>query len=122
MQALGNKIEHKSLDWGGSFPGSHDFYRTHEKPDQETYILKPKAGTKKPRYKRVQSGAEERGSAKKSRTDTVADRAAPPPYIVLSSPEPEDDVETPNPQGSRAVGSGMTDVTPLPERGIVYRY
>ncbi|KAI8934992.1 hypothetical protein NX059_008658 [Plenodomus lindquistii] len=40
---LGTKIEHRSLDWGGSFPGSHDFYRTREKPEEDIFILKPKA-------------------------------------------------------------------------------
>ncbi|KAI4712206.1 hypothetical protein J4E89_002471 [Alternaria sp. Ai002NY15] len=122
LYALGNKVEHKSLDWGGSFPGSHDFYRTRDKPDQEIYILKPKANKMKPRHKRMQSGPQERGSAKKSRTGTVAERAAPPPYIVLSSPEPEDDVDTPIPRENIAVRSGRADITPLPDKGIVYRY
>ncbi|KAI4666319.1 uncharacterized protein J4E79_002356 [Alternaria viburni] len=68
------------------------------------------------------SGPKERGSAKKSRTGTVTERAAPSAYIVLSSPEPEDDIDTPAPRESLAVRSGPADITPLPERGIVYRY
>ncbi|CAN9168966.1 unnamed protein product [Alternaria alternata] len=30
---IGTKIEHTSLDWGGGFPGSHDFYRTRDQLD-----------------------------------------------------------------------------------------
>lgn len=40
--APGTKIEHRSLDWGGSFPGSHDFFRTREKPEEDVFILKPR--------------------------------------------------------------------------------
>jgi hypothetical protein len=33
LQVIGTKIEHTSLDWGGGFPGSHDFYRTRDQLD-----------------------------------------------------------------------------------------
>lgn len=42
---MGDLIEHHSLDWGGSFPGSHAFYRTRDKCDEDIFILKPKQQT-----------------------------------------------------------------------------
>ncbi|KAF2866205.1 hypothetical protein BDV95DRAFT_649757 [Massariosphaeria phaeospora] len=39
---LGKRIEHGALDWGGSFPGSHNFYRTLNQPNEEVFIAKPK--------------------------------------------------------------------------------
>jgi hypothetical protein len=39
---LGDQIEHKSLDWGGSFPGSHAFYHTLDNANEDIFILKPK--------------------------------------------------------------------------------
>lgn len=39
---VGGKIEHGELDWGGSFPGSHQFYRTRDYPDNDVLIAKPK--------------------------------------------------------------------------------
>ncbi|RYN21380.1 hypothetical protein AA0119_g9408 [Alternaria tenuissima] len=63
---IGTKIEHTSLDWGGGFPGSHDFYRTRDQSDQEIFILKPNVSAGKSRNKRKYSGAEDRVMARKS--------------------------------------------------------
>jgi hypothetical protein len=35
-------VTHSSLDWGGSFPGSHNFYRIRDHPDGVVYLAKPK--------------------------------------------------------------------------------
>lgn len=66
LQVIGTKIEHTSLDWGGGFPGSHDFYRTRDQSDQEIFILKPNVSAGKSRNKRKYSGAEDRVMARKS--------------------------------------------------------
>ncbi|CAN9177997.1 unnamed protein product [Alternaria alternata] len=66
LQVIGTKIEHRSLDWGGGFPGSHDFYRTRDQSDQEIFILKPNVSAGKSRNKRKYSGAEDRVMARKS--------------------------------------------------------
>ncbi|OAG15556.1 hypothetical protein CC77DRAFT_1013110 [Alternaria alternata] len=52
---IGTKIEHTSLDWGGGFPGSHDFYRTRDQSDQEIFTLKPNVSAGKSRNKRKYS-------------------------------------------------------------------
>lgn len=122
MQVLGTKIEHKSLDWGGNFPGSHDFYRTRDDPDQEIYILKPKISAEKSSRKRVQSEAKDRGNSKKSRTSQAADQRDHPVYIVLSSSESEDDQEIRKVRDHSAARSRLSSTTPRPERGITYRY
>ncbi|KAG9185764.1 hypothetical protein G6011_07095 [Alternaria panax] len=54
---LDTKIAHESLDLGSRFPGSHDFYRTHDRPDQEVFMLKPKVRAEKSHHKRMHSGA-----------------------------------------------------------------
>ncbi|KAI4944803.1 hypothetical protein J4E91_008490 [Alternaria rosae] len=114
----GTKVEHKSLDWGGSFPGSHDFYRTRGEPDQEIYILKPKTGTMKPRNKRMRSGATERGSAKKPRTGTAASRAGS--YIDLLSAEPEEYSESVS-RRSPFLRRGQSARNLRPDAGVDYR-
>ncbi|RAR04343.1 hypothetical protein DDE82_004547 [Stemphylium lycopersici] len=73
---LGSKIQHKSLDWGGSFPGSHDFYRSLDAPDQEIFILKPKGDAKKTARKRPLAGEEAQNGSKKSRTAKASNRVA----------------------------------------------
>ncbi|KAI4956712.1 hypothetical protein J4E86_005182 [Alternaria arbusti] len=118
----GTKLEHKSLDWGGSFPGSHDFYRTREHPDQDIYILKPKVGTKKPRHKRVLSGGMDRGSAKRSRTSMVASQADASSYIVIPSSDSEEDPDSRATRGSPFVRGSQATATPWPEGGVTYRY
>ncbi|KAF2792542.1 hypothetical protein K505DRAFT_362812 [Melanomma pulvis-pyrius CBS 109.77] len=39
---VGGKIEHGELDWCGSFPGSHQFHRARDHPDDDVLIAKPK--------------------------------------------------------------------------------
>ncbi|KAI4702577.1 hypothetical protein J4E81_002942 [Alternaria sp. BMP 2799] len=122
LQVPGTKLEHKSLDWGGSFPGSHDFYRTREHPDQDIYILKPKVGTKKPRHKRVHSGGMDRGSAKRSRTSMAASQADASSYIVIPSSDSEEDADSRATRGSPFIRAGQATATPRPEGGVTYRY
>ncbi len=57
---LGQQIQHRSLDWGGSFPGSHDFYRARDAPEYNTFILLPKPQTTNEHGKRAREP--ERGS------------------------------------------------------------
>lgn len=63
---LGTKIGHTELDWGGSFPGSHDFYRTRDEPEEEVFILKPKPEEQTTNGKRGGPGLSSRKTKKKS--------------------------------------------------------
>ncbi|KAI4632043.1 uncharacterized protein J4E87_001513 [Alternaria ethzedia] len=116
----GTKVEHKSLDWGGSFPGSHDFYRTRDEPDQEIYILKPKISTMKPRNKRMLSGATERGGAKRLRTNIVANREDSSASNKISGGELEDGSDTDS-RPSPFLRRGESAMTLRPERRMNYR-
>ncbi|KAF1944273.1 hypothetical protein EJ02DRAFT_464348 [Clathrospora elynae] len=42
LHTLVAKIERKSLDWGGTFPGNQEFYRTRDMSDDDVFTLKPK--------------------------------------------------------------------------------
>ncbi|KAL1792381.1 hypothetical protein ACET3X_008888 [Alternaria dauci] len=92
---IGTEVEHKSLDWGGSFPGSHDFYRARDQPDQKVFVLKPKVIVGKSGHKRMHSGADDRVDAKKSRSSaTVIPRRTVGCGMSDSGLESEEDVSS----------------------------
>ncbi|KAF2131165.1 hypothetical protein P153DRAFT_395549 [Dothidotthia symphoricarpi CBS 119687] len=69
---LGDHITHNSLDWGGSFPGSHDFFRTRNAPDEDIFILKPKSRLINANGKRVRLDETGYISSKRPRQDVGA--------------------------------------------------
>jgi hypothetical protein len=99
---LGEKVEHKSLDWGGSFPGSHDFYRTRDAPDEEVFILKPKSKATVSSLKRTRLGKDSEAT-KRPRHGSL-ERHISPNLRPLTTRD--------------TTGS----LTPQPEGGITYRY
>jgi hypothetical protein len=128
---LGIQIEHRSLDWGGTFPGSHAFYRTRKKSDENIFILKPKQKLEDALVKRK---AEQELPARFAKRNLQA-------RVSNGSVEPSEHGSSVPRQSAFPVraGSAMSPIeidcdareatrvlvplmTPLPEGGINYRY
>ncbi|KAF2829630.1 hypothetical protein CC86DRAFT_435472, partial [Ophiobolus disseminans] len=121
---LGNPIEHKSLDWGGSF--------TRGAPDQDIYILKSKPQTTNQHNKRKASEPPPAPSPKQRGYQAYV-RDGSEELFVRGSAVPR---ERPGPSRAGSIGPLMTmegdeedathstasSTTPLPPGGAKYRY
>ncbi|KAH7075389.1 hypothetical protein BKA63DRAFT_511401 [Paraphoma chrysanthemicola] len=132
LYVLGPQISHSSLDWGGTFPGSHAFYRTRDKSDKNVFILKPKRipggpcikreaeeqmTSPTPKASRVQGYVQHSGQRVSKREDTV------PPLPSSSSRTVLPVLTTVASRDRRSMTrETAATMTPVPEGGINYRY
>jgi len=130
--AVGDRIEHKSLDWGDTFPGSHTFFRTGNHPEEDVYILKPKKNATNENGKRLRESPQMATPARRPRTGPgsrrtrLASSSATPVELDDRTPPRQRSNESQRPpikvdeeDSTRAAAPSRT---PVPVGGITYRY
>lgn len=123
---LGDRVEHRTLDWGGTFPGSHTFYRTQSATDEEIFILRPKQQTVGDNEKRKaqedirSSGAKRRNLQEhvRSESEDLSERT----HAVQPSLHPQTPCSMTGEGNGISARGAAASMTPLPESGITYRY
>jgi len=120
------------LGLGGSFPGSHAFYRTRDNVDQDIFILKPKQQPVEQTSKRKATETPPAPSPKQRRwqayvrdgSEELSERGSVAPRGVLSPAYSSRGVPQTSTEGGacKATRHGAPSMTPLPPGGVKYRY